>query len=304
MSNSCTIEDNLNLLSNRCIAFVGFYKNKIHSASQCRSLARNGSKTCGKHEYFNNFTEDEYNQIKAWIYQNDKSGDVKFCYRGHHYVFGETKNLKIIQRCSKCKINDPPREYPYSIYKKSAKKRGLQFNISKEEVINLVSNKCHYCGEMNEKKENGIDRVDNNIGYIINNCVSCCSVCNYMKGELSKIDFIKYCKNIFSNYPNNDPYQPPTDKIINKKISAAKSKCSKKNRKFNMNFMEVKTILSFKCKYCGNTNSDIRGLDRVDPKSNYEVNNVVSCCKICNFIKEEFTFDIFFHKIELISKKF
>jgi hypothetical protein len=289
---------------NHCIAFVGSYTNKKHSAKPCSSSARHGRRTCGKHEYYDALTEEQHEQIKAWIYNNDETGDVKFCYRGHHYVFGENRDSKIIQRCSKCKITDPPREYLHSTYKKSARVRGIEFNLSKQQVTDLVSKNCHYCDEMNDKGVNGIDRIDNDIGYIIDNSVPCCTVCNYMKGELSKANFIGYCKNILANYPNKDPYPPPTDKLINKKISAAKAKCLKKNRKFNMSFAQVKSALSFKCRYCGNTNSDVRGLDRVDPKSNYDDDKVVACCKICNFIKEEFTFEVFFHKVELISARF
>lgn len=40
---------------------------------------------------------------------------------------------------------------------------------------------------------NGIDRIDSTIGYLKNNCVSCCSKCNYMKMRLDKKEFIEQC---------------------------------------------------------------------------------------------------------------
>jgi hypothetical protein len=40
---------------------------------------------------------------------------------------------------------------------------------------------------------NGIDRINNKIAYIIKNCVSCCSVCNFMKRDISKDVFINKC---------------------------------------------------------------------------------------------------------------
>ena len=42
---------------------------------------------------------------------------------------------------------------------------------------------------------NGIDRMNNNIGYEISNVVPCCSVCNKMKSSLSKEEFLtQICK--------------------------------------------------------------------------------------------------------------
>lgn len=92
-------------------------------------------------------------------------------------------------------------------YKRSAKRRGKPFYLSYEEFKKIIFKSCTYCGDTPERgtrKEpgsklvaiNGIDRVDSNIGYQIKNCVPACSVCNYMKGTLSKEDFIDKVKEI------------------------------------------------------------------------------------------------------------
>ena len=47
-------------------------------------------------------------------------------------------------------------------YKYSANKRNLVYNLSEEEFIGLITQKCHYCDFKHEKYFNGIDRVDNN----------------------------------------------------------------------------------------------------------------------------------------------
>lgn len=51
-------------------------------------------------------------------------------------------------------------------------------------------------------KSNGIDRVDNEIGYIYENCVCCCKVCNTMKMNLSVYEFLNHISKIFK-YNNN-----------------------------------------------------------------------------------------------------
>ena len=57
----------------------------------------------------------------------------------------------------------------------------------------FLSKNCFYC---NDNVKIGIDRVDSSKGYTIDNVVPCCSKCNWMKGVLSKEDFINQCKKI------------------------------------------------------------------------------------------------------------
>jgi hypothetical protein len=47
---------------------------------------------------------------------------------------------------------------------------------------------------------NGIDRVDSNIGYTLENCVPCCEAVNRMKMDLSKEEFIELCREISKRF--------------------------------------------------------------------------------------------------------
>jgi len=90
----------------------------------------------------------------------------------------------------------------YHEYKKRAKKKNIQFEITKDDSISFYNTNCYYCGE----KINGlgIDRVDNKKGYVINNIVPCCSKCNFMKHVLSKEEFISHIMKIIKHL-NNHP---------------------------------------------------------------------------------------------------
>jgi len=77
----------------------------------------------------------------------------------------------------------------YLNYKQNAKQRGLIFGITSDEFMRLINKPCHYCGG----ESGGIDRLDNSVGYLKDNIVSCCSMCNYMKRIYSKEDFINQC---------------------------------------------------------------------------------------------------------------
>lgn len=74
-------------------------------------------------------------------------------------------------------------------YKRNAKVRNLKWDISNEEFDILQSQVCYFCGK---DPLNGIDRLDNNKGYILDNCVSCCTVCNRAKLAMSETEFLQW----------------------------------------------------------------------------------------------------------------
>jgi hypothetical protein len=85
----------------------------------------------------------------------------------------------------------------YHEYKKRAKKRNLEFELTENDCKNFYNTKCYYCND--DIKGMGIDRLDSNIGYVLNNLVPCCSKCNYMKHVMNKYEFIKHMKKILNN---------------------------------------------------------------------------------------------------------
>lgn len=86
-------------------------------------------------------------------------------------------------------------------YKKSASSRGHKWSIDKEDFFRIVSSNCFYCDSPPdlERKPNkgvnggfwytGIDRLDNSIGYTLENAVPCCWNCNRAKGQLGINEF-------------------------------------------------------------------------------------------------------------------
>ena len=85
--------------------------------------------------------------------------------------------------CAVCSPEKVFRQYAYK-----AKQRSLTFSLTLQEFETLVNSSCHYCGEW---PSNGIDRVDNRIGYTSRNpCVPCCMECNFMKRNMLAHRFI------------------------------------------------------------------------------------------------------------------
>ena len=85
-------------------------------------------------------------------------------------------------------------------YKKGAQKRNYLWELTKEEFKHLTKQSCYYCGEkpsqVIEKSRyngnyfyNGLDRVDNNKGYSVDNIVTCCFTCNMAKNSMTIQEF-------------------------------------------------------------------------------------------------------------------
>lgn len=93
-------------------------------------------------------------------------------------------------------------------YKHKAVSRGLIFEITFEQFLEISQKPCGYCGVVQSNckvsssgevfKYNGIDRRDNLIGYLLTNCTPCCGWCNMAKFKSTLEDFILHCKLVAS----------------------------------------------------------------------------------------------------------
>ena len=84
----------------------------------------------------------------------------------------------------------------YSKYKKNCIVMKRVFKISKNQFNKIKKNKCYLCGKNNKNHKNGIDRINNNLGYIMGNLISCCGDCNNMKKDYEYNKFINKCNQI------------------------------------------------------------------------------------------------------------
>jgi bifunctional non-homologous end joining protein LigD len=92
-------------------------------------------------------------------------------------------------------------------YRDNAKLRGVPFSLSLSELKLLFSGACYYCGDppsrirkdsrkYGEFTYNGIDRQDNDQGYVSGNVVSCCTTCNLKKGAMSSAAFLSWVQKV------------------------------------------------------------------------------------------------------------
>jgi hypothetical protein len=105
-------------------------------------------------------------------------------------------------------------------YRKAAKDRGIPFNIDLEFFRVITKGNCFYCGVMPGERAqlhpsangrytgNGVDRIDNSLGYSVGNCVPCCEICNKAKRDLSLSRFAEWVKRISGHYHSWSPASP------------------------------------------------------------------------------------------------
>lgn len=94
-------------------------------------------------------------------------------------------------------------------YRQGAEARGYSWSISEEKAIELFRGPCAFCGELysrvlgggtpSEILVNGIDRWNNDKGYVPDNCVSCCSPCNRAKGKRSGGEYLAHVKKTYEH---------------------------------------------------------------------------------------------------------
>lgn len=99
----------------------------------------------------------------------------------------------------------------YHNRRKTAMRFGHEWHLTKEQFLFLTSQPCHYCGRppLSVQKTpkyrgqylyNGVDRVDNNIDYVFENCVTCCEHCNRAKLDYTVEDFKSWAVRVYNHW--------------------------------------------------------------------------------------------------------
>jgi hypothetical protein len=116
--------------------------------------------------------------------------------QNHAYYMKRTvARKKEIKEQDRTKLRDMRRRF--SMSKSSAKKRHKDWGISLEQFAALNALPCHYCGGALNETGIGLDRVDNDNGYKIDNVVPCCGTCNRAKHIMSRIEFLHWVERVF-----------------------------------------------------------------------------------------------------------
>jgi len=128
----------------------------------------------------------------------------------NHLTMNQVKSCGCFQEEKLIPLNELKINHIYSKIKSSAKQRNIKFEISKKFIEKICFENCFFCGGIPDtlgfiKRRNegyyefyhsGIDRVNPLLGYIEENCVSCCKKCNWMKRNMTYNEWIDHIKKI------------------------------------------------------------------------------------------------------------
>jgi hypothetical protein len=110
-----------------------------------------------------------------------------------------------------------------SNYRGKAKRRNLKWELTRQQFKDLVVQRCYYCqsepttiknvykqkhpdrhracqewSKAAAIKLNGIDRLNNTKGYVLENCVPCCEICNKAKRNLTEEEFVSWIQRLIA----------------------------------------------------------------------------------------------------------
>ena len=200
-------------------------------------------------------------------------------------------------------------EQKHKNYIHSSKARNLKWELSSEESKVLFLENCYYCNQksIEFKKLNGIDRKDNELGYIKQNCVSCCKMCNITKGKIPEKKFIKIMKHIttYNNLGNFDLFPECFEDSKYNTYTKYTNNCNQTNKIMKLNKEQFIDLIKQPCYICGKKYKKgihSNGLDRIDNSVKvYNLETCKPCCKTCNFIKHIFDYKKVLEKCKKVA---
>jgi len=121
-------------------------------------------------------------EMKAEFFSRDNS-----CKDGYH------------SWCIECgRVRKQKPRFKYTDLRRGARLRNYEWSLEEQDTSGLFLSDCYYCGKPSVEglKIHGLDRIDNNKGYHLDNVVPCCEQCNRAKLSDTKEDFIEMCKRV------------------------------------------------------------------------------------------------------------
>lgn len=196
-----TLKDGLTTACKPC-----HYQYRAHPTGQRKRVGDLTGKRFGQVLVIKQAESDKWKK-KQWLCKCDCGNDKILV--GNELVNGRSKSCG----CRRRRLMTPSEycneNYVLREYKTGAKRRGYTWALTRKEAVSLLTTKCHYCGcsptRVKDQRpdvskvflHNGIDRKDPSEGYIPQNCVPCCTRCNYAKRDMTYQVFLDFIKIVF-----------------------------------------------------------------------------------------------------------
>lgn len=282
-------------------------QNEKRDKEYVRELDRKNSKKPERVAVKNEWNENNYEKVvlKTLNYrqrQIEGNYDEYMARNAHNAAKWRENNPEKVAENNENKKKSIPASF--YMYQKRAEEYRLPFEFTLDVFESLVTQPCYYCAIIQEKGFNGIDRKNQKEGYIGENCVSCCKVCNFIKGSLDNITFVQRVEHILTIqkrisgnlYPDIFPNHTSCH------YNDYQVRAVKLGYDFQMTCEEYANIITRNCYICDKpaSNMHTNGIDRFDNNIGYVSENIRPCCFECNVMKLDMLFDDFINKLTII----
>jgi len=110
-------------------------------------------------------------------------------------------------------------------------------------------------------------------------------------------------------------HKPNGYSVLHSAFLSCKYAATKRNLSFLLSELEFEIITSKNCHYCDkepilkkkpkeHVFRRLNGIDRMDSKKGYTVENCVPCCKICNYMKQELSIEDWLSHMKKVLSRF
>lgn len=151
------------------------------------------------------------------------------------------------------------------------------------------------------------DRTENSRSYFNCKCSRCGGISSVRSDRFSSKTYTpkscSHCVNDLQKEIADEKYAE--DRPYNQRFNSLMSNAKERNISVEITKEEAFELFKQPCYYCGEIEVDdkIGGIDRINSDLGYTRDNTVSCCWVCNLMKNRFSLDIFYNKIDKIYNK-
>ena len=284
-------------------------QNEKRDKEHVRELDRKNSKKPERIATKNEWIENNYEKVALkWMnYRQRKieeNGTEAYLKKVSDYVkLWRDNNPEKVKEMNEDRVQNLP--YKYDEYRRKSENYRQCFELSYEEFESIVKMPCYYCGIIQDKGFNGIDRQDQQSGYTLTNSVSCCRMCNFMKGAVDNITFLHRIEHILTHNSlivDGKHYPDAFHSHIGQSYIKYKLGAEKRNYTFEITFEEYNKLIMENCYICGKPSDETHknGIDRFDNDIGYTTENVNACCGQCNYMKKDIEYDVFLYQLQKI----
>jgi hypothetical protein len=157
-----------------------YEKNKEKALEKAKSLYEKKKKELTPDQKLKHaeHQREYYQENKEAILKRNKSSQRKHYKKNRDSILKKSKEYRLTQ------LGTP--EYRFRRAIQTAKQRKILFSLTYEQYLSIVNLPCYYCDYQFCSpviEDSGLDRIDSNKGYEIDNVISCGGRCNLIKNH-------------------------------------------------------------------------------------------------------------------------